>query len=698
MQTSKAIALALLALTVTLPELCAQTVLITAPTSIGPQDTTISPTAGGAAVPLRTADIVVQGAVLTMDGRHAIRSLSLLQGGELTHSAGFVYSYGPGASDEVHGLQLAAAGDVTIEAGSSIQVSGRGFPSNTGPGSVVAAGCLGAPGASHGGRGGDTTCAGSGPVYGSIEAPDRLGSGGTRSWGGSGGGAIKLTCAGTLLIDGSVASDGLAAGLPFYVEGGGGGSGGSIFLTAQEVVGTGLIRARGGDGTSSVYGTGGSGGGGRVSIAATRFRFTGPIECCGGSATSQGAAGTVLISESGRRTLSIDNCGISGRHVAFGSQNFAYYATTEVWHPIDVEALRVTNGGRLSTTLGRSLDVLCRESLLIDATSAIDLDGRGHRVGQGPVGGYECASRYFGMNVGTGGGNGGAGGPTGRCPSLGSYGSQEFPTTYGCGGGGWMGGSGGGAAFIEVWGTFQLDGRLSADGRSYWGDTSNCCGPMGGGAGGSFLIRAGDMIGSGLILGRGGESVNPHNVAMDFSGGGGGGRVAIYATRTTFTTSSIFLGGGGPTTNSGRRGTKQITPWLGPDSEPIGTDLPWTSGTQRLIMEPRLTIGATSDLVAIGNPASSSVMVAVALDALPNPIELDLLGFRDGFTVYVDLSMTFVMATDATGVARTQFITIPNDPNLIGSSLVCQSFTYDSGLPPARLQFAHSRGFRFPIR
>lgn len=53
----------------------AQPVLITAPKTIGASDTTITPTAGGAAIALLTAEITVRGTTLVVNGRQSIQSL-----------------------------------------------------------------------------------------------------------------------------------------------------------------------------------------------------------------------------------------------------------------------------------------------------------------------------------------------------------------------------------------------------------------------------------------------------------------------------------------------------------------------------------------------------------------------------------------------------------------------------------------------
>src|SRR6185503_6872486 len=62
--------------------------------------------------------------------------------------------------------------------------------------------------------------------------------------GGAGGGVISLQVFGWLHIDGNVSADGHAGPAP----GSGGGAGGSIWLSAQTLVGSGIISANGGNG------------------------------------------------------------------------------------------------------------------------------------------------------------------------------------------------------------------------------------------------------------------------------------------------------------------------------------------------------------------------------------------------------------------------------------------------------------------
>ena len=244
-------------------------------------------------------DILIDGTTVTIDGQHAFNSVQLIRGATVTHSAGFE-----------GGMQLVIAEDLIVAASSSIDVDGRGYPSQQGPGAggtgfgwpgdwfcpdpeLHPELCFPDPGhpgygsgGGYGGRGGDGYSLGydvpGGGTYGTEEAPTQLGSGGGdgffhdpwMGWmeearGGSGGGAVKLTVLGSLLVDGRISADG-SDGESFNAAGGGG-SGGSVLLEVGLLQGQGVISADGGSGGWNA----GGGGGGRIAIYAGDDHFTG---------------------------------------------------------------------------------------------------------------------------------------------------------------------------------------------------------------------------------------------------------------------------------------------------------------------------------------------------------------------------------------------------------------------------------------
>ncbi|MFN9994030.1 MAG: GC-type dockerin domain-anchored protein, partial [Phycisphaerales bacterium] len=422
---------------------------------------------------------------------------------------------------EQSGCHLIFAGDVTVSSGGEINVEGRGFPAGQGPGSdFTNAG--GRPGAGHGGRGGDGSTGEGYGSYGSADLPTDLGSGSPRdcNGGSSGGGAIRITSAGDMTIDGLIKADGELTTLC----GAGGASGGSILLEAQRILGAGEISS---DGSRSARSDAGGGGGGRISMLSNENLFTGAVHAYGGtanatnpSAVRRAGAGTVWIqTASSRATLIIDNNG--NRH-----------QTTEFAGPVSFDAdLIVRAGGVLShpyETSGTSLSFT--GDVTVQNGGASSVTGRGYRAGQGP-----------GTNTLSSGGQGGAGygGAGGRGSAiLGSaaYGSSTSPLELGSGAGvdcGNSGGSGGGALLLNVDGTLQVDGEISANG----GTRGAACGSSGS-SGGSLWINAGAVTGSGVITANGA----PGN--RSDAGGGGGGRIAIYSCAVSLPLANITAAGG----------------------------------------------------------------------------------------------------------------------------------------------------------
>ena len=139
------------------------------------------------------------------------------------------------------GVTLRAA-NVVVAAGSKISADGQGYVTSQGPG----AGPTKSDGGSYGGRGG----ANSGPTYGSGAIPTDLGSGGGADsdvWS-HGGGAIRLEVGGTLTVDGEITADGLIT-TSWWASAVSGGSGGSIYVIAGTLTGSGSFSANGGCGS-----------------------------------------------------------------------------------------------------------------------------------------------------------------------------------------------------------------------------------------------------------------------------------------------------------------------------------------------------------------------------------------------------------------------------------------------------------------
>jgi len=198
----------------------------------------------------------------TVDGGLTVTGQLLLTGNSvLTHSAG-----------NEAGLAITAK-DVRIDAGSSIDTTGRGYrggSTTTGLtlGGLTLGGIVGSSsgsGGSYGGKGGAYAQSnGSGLIYGDPRNPIYLGSGGGY-WsgnGGYGGGRVTIHAANSLVVDGSIVADGsLGSGAAT-----GDGSGGSVLLFSSSLAGTGTISASGGHASNWAKGNDTSGGGGRIAI------------------------------------------------------------------------------------------------------------------------------------------------------------------------------------------------------------------------------------------------------------------------------------------------------------------------------------------------------------------------------------------------------------------------------------------------
>ncbi|MBW3565709.1 MAG: hypothetical protein KY459_13395, partial [Acidobacteria bacterium] len=218
--------------------------------------------------------------------------LRVITGGALSHPAGLE-----------SGLQLEVSGTLTIDAGGSIDVSGKGYaPDQTHPSESVQAGYD--RGGSHMGRGGGRySDRPSGPTYGSVTRPRELGGGGDRF---RGGGRVEID-AGSLVIHGSILADGGGDRAS--------GAGGSVWIRAEEIHGDGVIGASGP--LTIDYG---AGGGGAVAIeyttaASGTWRENLASEGAGSSSTAyrNSAAGTIFVRDASAEygDLRIDNSGIN---------------------------------------------------------------------------------------------------------------------------------------------------------------------------------------------------------------------------------------------------------------------------------------------------------------------------------------------------------------------------------------------------
>ncbi|OQA51771.1 MAG: hypothetical protein BWY43_00828 [candidate division WS2 bacterium ADurb.Bin280] len=389
-----------------------------------------------------------------------------------------------------------------------------------------------------------------------------LGSGGFASGGGSGGGAIYFEIGGNSVINGDIdasANDAVAVGSAR----GSGGSGGSIFIKADSISGSGNILANGGAGIQ--YSGGGSGGrialyGDVTSFPSNQISAVGGAH--GGSGGQDGETGTIFIYNvaTGDVTASNDvtfeaTQGLSPDG-SFRDDGVYYFNNFTV-----SDNATVTIASYYSDENdGRGVTLNIAGNLTVESGSTISADEQGF---SGSVG----AGKGLGSgNVsGSGASYGGLGGPSYNLIAPGSvYGSESasYPYMLGSGGGAGhsgVGGSGGGAITLRVMGDVVVDGEISADGGVGSGGFSSW--RPGGGSGGSIFIVCSSISGTGTIVASGGDGLGDVNFG---SGGGGGGRISIvYSTSQNMSTGNITApggaGGGGVAARNGSSGTVNIT-------------------------------------------------------------------------------------------------------------------------------------------
>ena len=494
--------------------------------------------------PAGNVDVTVKGgAVLSFTTTQTLGNLLVASNGWLVMVGSPGYPAPP----------LTVTGNATIQAGGGVIADGAGSPSGSGPGAGQNF-MNGSPAGGGGGHGGYGASGGTaypprgGNTYGSVTAPAELGSGGggdestsgSPAVGGAGGGAIRLTVTGLLQVDGRVSACGLAGtGLSA-----GGGSGGSIYLTVGTLAGSGLISANGGAGNAY----GGGGGGGRIAVFYAANTFAGLVSAYGGGGYAWGGAGTIYTKANNQNTglVAVDNGGQAGTNTSWSATGIVDVAVkggavlTFSGSPRIGNLLIASNGwvsSASSPALPATLTMMVTGNATIQAGGGIIADGNGYPAGKGPGAGTSSfgANGYFSG----GGGYGGYGASSGGSPAArggNAYGVVAEPDA-GSGGGSYSsifaGGPGGGSIILNVTGTLQVDGRISAAGGP--GVSVN----FGGGSGGGILLTAGTLTGSGVISANGGAG-------KGMGGGGGGGRIAItYNTSTYFGLVSAYGGSGG---------------------------------------------------------------------------------------------------------------------------------------------------------
>ena len=194
----------------------------------------------------------------------------------------------------------------------------------------------------------------------------------------------------------------------------------------------------------------------------------------------------------------------------------------------------VTHSPAPNGEIDHRLDLQIEMDVVIPAGCGIVASGKGYKPGSGR-GSSSGAAGY-----------GGKGGSSSSASGSSIYGSINEPNEHGSGGQsyGRTGGCGGGLIKVSVNGVLYNLGKIAADGEtgSYWRQ-SNCIGPgcdtASGfaGSGGSILVKALSLAGSGVLSVNGGY-------APGTTAGGGGGRIAIYYQNLADFSGTITANGG----------------------------------------------------------------------------------------------------------------------------------------------------------
>lgn len=233
-----------------------------------------------------------------------------------------------------------------------------------------------------------------------------------------------------------------------------------------------------------------------------------------------------------------------GRFTVAG--DLVVHGGTLVGERIHAASITLSSNGVVTTFVAttntvHTLDLQVDGAISVDATSRIDVTGKGYLGGRTKGNTTEGASSRY-----NGGSFGGLGGdlndiyPGSTLNPV--YGDPANPNEWGSGGGierGQIGSAGGGVVRLRA-AELHLDGGLWSNGA----DTNN----RGRGSGGSIYIETGQLAGSGGIRADGGSGLGG-------AGGGGGGRIAVYAGDWSGFETNRIVADGGSDRAAGSRGT-----------------------------------------------------------------------------------------------------------------------------------------------
>lgn len=466
---------------------------------------------------------------------------------KITNNATLVTDGNSYSTSTFKGVKINAV-NLTVDAGAKISADSKGYDLvNPGPGAPVGDAYYLA-GASYGGAGRSSTTT---SIYGSAVQPVDLGSAGNRG-GFYGGGALWFAISNSFTNNGEVS-----------VNGSNTSSGGSIYVVADKISGTGTMRANGGTAyCPNVCFS--MGGGGRIAVHYNTSIYAGLAEARGGCMSfdswtlSCADSGTVGFFDDLNNDLYItsswrfqNNDGPFHLHTIFLSNgaNVLFEDGAEVnagkffvdgWSSVEflgkgkinISDIFVSNNSKIKFSGEETLSILNLSiasssvvtvapervlslsvvNLSVDTSSIIDANEKGYGYGAGPGAPvvFDAGASYGGAGSGQ--------------SVFSTYGSETEPTDFGSGGFGYNP-HGGGAVRIDVSGIFINDGVVRADGAN----TSS---------GGSIYVTAHEIKGAGSFHANGGEKYCPNVCRWS----GGGGRVALYYDVSSYTGDAVANG------------------------------------------------------------------------------------------------------------------------------------------------------------
>jgi len=509
---------------------------------------------------------------------------------------------------EIHFINL------TIDSSGSISASGKGCVSSSGsssgygpntstnicsqsPGYGTPAGTdYAGGGGGYGGSGGKSSHnEAGGQTYGSSTSPTLFGTSGgyaVPGYGtpGIGGGVVRIDASGTFTNNGSVAANGTDGS-----RRAGAGSGGSVYITAATIAGSGDFQASGGSaGTDSWHG--GGAGGGRIAItyASSSFSFDSTdFDVDGGTATASavdGDKGTVYVKDTTNNNVNIyhgftyDDTDYSVATWTADSSSTNQYCASGTTTPSITASGAITIGGTLNCTPATTLfDWSAGGAITLSDSASVTINGpldfdigststwtnatvtipseKIFTIDNSNIGinlsgtttvntnvDWYILSLIIGSNasinangkgcVHVGGGSTNGYGPnvtTNICSQSPGYGTS-VGTDYGSGGGGY-GGSGGQCSHNEAGG--QAYGS-STDPILFGSSAGHAYPGYGNGGSGGGLVQ---IITVGAFSNNGSVTANGANGSRR-AGGGSGGSINIDATTFTCSTGSFSASGG----------------------------------------------------------------------------------------------------------------------------------------------------------